>query len=169
MTGDRRLTLWLTPSAADAIRFQAIINHLAQLQGAPCFTPHMTLASFDGQVPDIAPALEVLKDLQLTPAGIGRTDVFTQSLFLRVEGNDALLKARAYFQSCPGFRAGRVFDPHLSLCYGAPPSGAADLPAVKALLDEPIHFDGLKRVELQLPVDSYDAIRAWKEGPSSSF
>lgn len=169
MTAERRLTFWLLPSAADAIRFQAIIDHLAQLQNAPRFTSHMTLASFDGEVPEPAPALDLLKDLQLTPTSIGQTDVFTQSLFLRVEANEALLKAREHFQSSPGFRAGRVFDPHLSLCYGAPPSGAADLPAVKALLDQPIHFDRLKRVEIQLPVDSYDAIRAWKEGPSYSF
>ena len=169
MTNERRQLLWLAPSAADAIRFQAIIDHLAELQGAPRFTPHMTLASFEGPVPDIAPALEALKGLRLNPAGIGQSDVFTQSLFLRVEANEALLEAREYFRSCPGFRAGRAFDPHLSLCYGVPPSGSAELPAIKALLAEPIHFDCLKRVEIHLPVDSYDAIRAWEDGPTHTF
>ena len=169
MTLDRRQLIWLGPSAADASRFQSIIDHLAQLQEAPRFSPHMTLASFEGQVPDLAPALEVLEGLRLTPAGIGQSDVFTQSLFLRVDANEALLQARAYFQSCPGFRAGREFDPHLSLCYGAPPMGAAELSTVKALLDDPIHFDRLKIVEIQMPVDSYDAIRAWKERAIYSF
>lgn len=166
---ERRQLIWLGPSAVDAERFQAIIDELAQLQDAPRFSPHMTLASFETQVPDIAPALEVLRGLRLNPAGIGQSEVFTQSLYLNVEANEALLKARTYFQSCPGFRAGRAFDPHLSLCYGEPPTGAAEMANVKALLDDPIHFDTLKIVEIQMPVDSYDAIRAWEDRELYSF
>ena len=169
MTRERRQLIWLGPSAADAARFQAIIDDLAQKQDAPRFSPHMTLASFEAQVPDIEPALEILKGLQLNPAGIGQSEVFTQSLFLRVEANEALLQARAYFKSCPGFRAGRVFDPHLSLCYGTPPVGAAEMPSVNALLDTPVHFDCLKIVEIKMPVDSYDAIRAWEDRELYSF
>lgn len=163
MSRDRRLTLWLIPCAADAVRFQAVIDQLATMQGAPRFRPHMTLASFDTEPPDLGRTVELLRDLRLSPREIDRSDLFTQSLFLRVEANESLLRAREMLESEDGFRSGRTFDPHLSLCYGAPPMDANAVPEMAALLDATIRFDRLVTAEIQVPVESYDDIRAWRD------
>lgn len=160
---DERVTYyWCVPAPADEARFQSVIDELASAQGAPSFMPHLSLASVKGSGPDLTPILSDLRGLQLQPLEVDETDAFTMSLFLRVEPSQALLNARKAFEAIPGFQSSRSFDPHLSLCYGPPPRGAADLASVRALLQEPVVFDRLVTVDIPSQVSTYDDIRAWK-------
>jgi len=162
MNVDRVTYYWCVPAAADEARIQAVIDELATAQGAPRFMPHMSLASVKGAAQDLSPILSDLRDLQLQPLEVDETDAFTMSLFLRVEPNAALLHARKVFEAVPGFQSSRSFDPHLSLCYGPPPQGAADLASVQVLLQKPVTFDRLVTVDIPARVSTYDDIRAWK-------
>ncbi len=162
MSGDRVTYYWCVPAPADEARFQAVIDELASVQSAPRFMPHMSLASVKGSAPDLAPILSTLRGLQLQPLVVGETDAFTMSLFLRVGPSAELIRARKAFEAVSGFRSSRSFDPHLSLCYGPPPPGAADLASVQALLEKPVNFDRLVTVDIPARVSTYDDIRAWK-------
>ena len=162
MSGERVTYYWCVPAAADEARFQAVIDELASAQGAPRFMPHMSLASVKGTALELSRILSDLRGLQLQPLEVDETDAFTMSLFLRVEPNAALLHARKTFEAVPGFQASRSFDPHLSLCYGSPPQGAADFASVQALLQKPVTFDRLVTVDIPARVSTYDDIRACK-------
>lgn len=161
MSAERVTYYWCVPSPDDEARFQAVIDELAKAQDAPRFMPHMSLASVHGSAPDLASVLNDLRGLQLRPIEIDETDDFTMSLFLRVEPSPALIRARQAFEGIAGFRSSRSFDPHLSLCYGPPPGGAANLENVRALLKKPIKFDRLVTVDIPARVSTYDDIRAW--------
>ncbi|MEL7540128.1 MAG: hypothetical protein AAGJ51_04430 [Pseudomonadota bacterium] len=169
MSGAHRIYYWLVPCAKDAARFSDVVAHLADTQNAPVFTPHMSLAAIDGDQPDLQPCIDILSGLVVAPVEIDMTDAFTMSLFVRIERHPALLRARAYMEAQPGIISSRAFDPHLSLCYGPPPAGAADWDAVKALSEQPIRFDRLKTVDIPPRVETYDDIRAWKALQSIPF
>ena len=161
MSGESVTYYWCVPGPAEEARFQAVIDELASAQGAPCFIPHMSLASVKGAAPDLGPILNDLQGLKLKPLAIDETETFTMSLFLRVEPNAALLQARKAFEAVSGFQSSRSFDPHLSLCYGPPPPGAANLASVQALLQKPVTFDRLVTVDIPARGSTYDDIRAW--------
>lgn len=169
MSADRVTYYWCVPSTEDAARIQAVIEGLADVQGAPHFMPHMSLASVHGLAPDLSPTLSELRGLQVQPLEIAETGAFTMSLFLRVEKHPALIRARQAFESLPGFRSSRAFDPHLSLCYGSPPAGAAQSDKVQELLSKPLCFDRLVTVDIPASVSTYDDIRAWKVLESIPF
>lgn len=162
MSVERVTYYWCVPAPADEARFQVVIDELASVQSAPRFMPHMSLASAKGAAPDLFPILSNLRGLQLQPLAVDAKDTFTMSLFLRVAPSDELIRARKAFESVPGFQSSRSFDPHLSLCYGPPPPGAADLASVQALLEKPVTFDRLVTVDIPAQVSTYDDIRAWK-------
>lgn len=144
------------------MRYDALITRLAKAQDAPTFTPHMSLASIEGRLPDLRPCFDLLSGLELKPVEIDASDAFTMSLFLRVERHPKLLEARKWMEAQPGMKASRTFDPHLSLCYGEPPADAANLDIVRSLMDAPIRFDQLRTVAIPERVETYDDVRAWK-------
>lgn len=162
MTAERITYFWCVPSSGDAARLQVVIDALAEAQGAPRYMPHLSLASISGPVPDLSEVLRNLQALRLQPNEIDESDAFTMSLILRVERHPALLRARHAFETAPGFRSSRSFDPHLSLCYGPPPRGAAQSDGVQDLLKKPLTFDRLVTVDIPASVTTYDDIRAWK-------
>lgn len=153
---------WCLPHADDERRFQKVIDALAKAQGAPSFQPHLTLGSlFKIEDP---PQLDIPaeKEIVLAPLGIDGNEVFTTSLFVRFGVSEALKTARAMLERQSSFRQGRAFDPHMSLCYGPPPKGARTSKDVQALLANPVRFDRIATVSVELPVNSYDGVRAWK-------
>ena len=68
---------------------------------------------------------------------------------------------RAELEQLPGFRPGRKFDPHISLCYGAPPDGHGLDREIEALLDAPVRFGGLAGINASLPVETHDDVASW--------
>lgn len=160
---------WLLPVEADAIPFQNVINQLATRQSTPNFLPHLTLGGLSDRAKDMSELLRALKGLELETLEIDATPIFTMSLFLRFKLNDQILRARSALEALPEFSRGRDFDPHISLCYGAPPEGAADSDEVKALLQAPVAFDRLQLVKINSPVKSYADVAGWKLNESFIF
>lgn len=162
MSRTRAVSYWCLPRAEDSAPLEEVIARLAARQKAPIFAPHMTLGTCLAKV-DIPTELRAsLRDLRLSVIEIGETNVFTTALFLRLALTPNLRSARAMFDTLPHFRAGRAFDPHLSLCYGSPPADAAQSPAISGLIGKEICFDRLAVIEVSLPVATYDDVRSWR-------
>ena len=161
MSAAEETLFWCVPAADEAARFRAVIDLLGAAQNAAPFQPHLTLGAVRGPVPDVRTVCDALAGLRLTPIEIAETDLFTKSLFVRFEASPALRAGRAALESLPGFRAGRTFDPHVSLCYGAPVNRGACDTEINALLDHPVRFDRLVAMRIPLPVETYDDIRQW--------
>ena len=169
MSPSPRLSYWVVPCAEDTARYFDVIARLAKARNAPVFAPHVSLASIEGEQPDLSPCLELLCGLEVQPLEIGMTDAFTMSLFVRVERHPALLKACDFMLNQPGGKTSRDFDPHLSLCYGAPPEGAADWDAVRALLDQPVRFNALHAAQIPPIVETDEDVRSWNALQTFSF
>jgi len=60
------------------------------------------------------------------------------------------------------FHSSRSFEPHISLCYGAPQVDDALHVEIADLLSRPVHFDRVWAVEIRLPVVSHDEVQRWK-------
>ncbi len=166
MTRQKLTTIWLVPSDADHARIRQTTDKLADAQRGARFQPHMTLGSLQSFEPDLNSMFGSAQALDLTPIEIDRTELFTMSLFVRFELSAKLADLRAALEAVPGFRASRTFDPHVSLCYGAPP----ELPEIDALysgiLDRPIRFNRIWATEIEVPVETYADIRMWRKRTS---
>ena len=166
---EQAVSYWCLPCEADAARYAAIIDALALAQGAAAFAPHLTLATFSSPGDDFTDILAALQGLVLEPLEIDGTEVFTTSLFVRFRASDALLAARRLMEALPGFRPGRAFDPHISLCYGPPPDLTPLRPALQALLARPVRFDRLTAMNITLPVETHADVAAWRMEASCPF
>lgn len=169
MTQPEETIFWLVPCTADAARFQAIIDALAADQVAPSFKPHLTLGAVRGSAPRVERVVKALAGVTLAPKEIDQTDLFTMSLFVRLHSSPALSAGRNALESVPGFRFGRAFDPHLSLCYGPPVHRTSTTAEIKSLLDKPVRFDRLVAMHIPLPVETHDDVRKWREVASHSI
>jgi len=163
MRRDRAVSYWLLPCKPDAARYKQTIERLTSETGGQEFKPHITLGTLHAAEPDLTSTLTTLKAMTLRPTEIGATAVFTTSLFVRFSPTRDLLNARAEFERLPGFRQGRMFDPHISLHYGPPPKGSMRWPEVRALLDRPVLFDRLVAVAIELPITRAEHLETWVE------
>ena len=155
-------SIWLVPSAADTERFQLIIDEIASLQGGVSFQPHLTLGSLLTRTPDLRGLSREMSAMQLTPLEIDATSIFTTALFIRFDRSAEINRLRAELERHESFRASRVFDPHMSLCYGPPPPGLDGRKLYSGLLSDPILFDQVWAVEIGLPVVSHEDVRSWR-------
>lgn len=160
---DTIIAYWLLPALDHAARFQRVVDKLADQQCGVRFLPHLSFGSFLDNKPDLSGVLQLLCGLELRPTEVAETASFTMSLFVRFEPTEQLLQARCALEACPGFRTSRDFDPHISLCYGAPVNKGAIQREINALLDQPVLFDRLVATEISLPVESYDDIKLWQQ------
>ncbi len=165
---DKIVSYWCLPCDADSARFSAVIKALAVGQGVCSFLPHLTLGSLDAAA-DMSGIAEGLSGLSLDPVGISGTEAFTTSLFVRFAATRSLLAARDRMERMPGSRAGRAFDPHVSLCYGPPPPSSRASEDVQALLRTQVRFDRLAAVDVTVPVTTHAQVAEWRIGPVWPF
>jgi len=156
------ISYWCVPGSPAFVKYEAVIERLCHSQGAPKFQPHITLGSATAEASNLDDIVAALKGVELDPLEIDQRDVFTMSLFVRLGLTDQLKKARQALEADPCFRPSRDFDPHISLCYGTPPEGAAEREDVRALLEMPIRIEKLLAVEITLPVEQHSDILSWK-------
>ena len=157
------LAYWLVPADDDAVRFQAVVDALADQQGAPRFRAHLSFGSVIGPEPELTDVLAGLSGLVLQPVEIEQTPEFTMSLFVRFRPTEQLLRARALFERCPGFQSSRSFDPHISLCYGDPKALSFLKHEMDALLAKPVHFDRLIATSIWMPVKTSADVVRWTQ------
>jgi len=138
-----------------------VIAALAEAPAAPPFHPHLTLGSLEAAA-DMSGSSASLSGLLLEPSGIGGTEAFTTSLFVRFAATRDSPGAREMPARMPGSLAGRAFDPYVSLCYGRPPAGSSGRTDVQALLHRPVQFDRLAAVSVTVPVATHEQVAAWQ-------
>ncbi|MEL6726935.1 MAG: hypothetical protein AAFP81_05280 [Pseudomonadota bacterium] len=163
MRRESAVSYWLLPCKPDAARYKQTIERLTSENDTKAFEPHLTLGTLHAVIPDLTSTFATLKTMTLRPIEIGATAVFTTSLFVRFSPTRDLLNARTEFERLPGFRKGRMFDPHISLHYGPPPKVSMQWPEVRALLDRPVLFDRLVAVAVELPITRADHLDSWVE------
>ncbi len=146
--------VWCGLDRADETRFQRVITDLAFAQSGAVFPPHMTLGSFH-EAPDLSVLAADIPAFTLQPTVLARSDAFTLSLFVRLAMTGPVSDLRARIEAHDGFRPGRAFEPHISLCYGSPPEGSEERDEIAELLSKPVRFDRLTLVELTLPLTGY--------------
>jgi len=159
---DQIMAYWLVPAPEQSERFQNVVDKLADQQGAPRFHPHLSFGSIAGEEPDLTAVIGLLHGLELRPTEVAKSPSFTMSFFVRFEPSEQLLRARSALETLPGFRTSRDFDPHISLCYGAPIEPVALQDEINALLRQPVLFDRLVATDITLPVQIYEDIALWK-------
>nr|WP_070959127.1 hypothetical protein [Hyphomonas sp. Mor2] len=155
------VSYWGVPSKTDSERYGRVIEALAKAQGGARFTPHISLGSLEQHDPEMDDVLAELKDLTVHPRGLGRSDVFTTSLFVDLAQSAQLDLARARLARRDGFRSSRTFSPHISLCYGPPVNEEAVAADIQALLSTPVKIDRVQAVEIAIPVTTYAQVAAW--------
>lgn len=155
-------SVWLVPAEEDAQRCSDIICKLAGELKAPVFPPHLTIGSSEQHV-DLEQLGSEIDPICAAPIKIETEAEFTRSLVIQFEATPPLLALRKRMEQIPGFRPGRSFDPHISLCYGPPPPGAIDRLDIAALVAGHVKFDRLVITEITLPVTSFDDVRLWRE------
>ena len=160
-------TYWCMPCAADAGAYQAVIDAFADAQGGARFEPHISLGSLSAFDPNIDDVLCALRELTVQPARLGRSSVFTQSLYVDLAAHPQLDQARACLAAREGFCSTRKFAPHISLCYGPPVNEEALTPALQALLAQSVRIDRVQAVAISLPVETHAQVAAWS--PVATF
>lgn len=161
MTPQKIVAYWCLPSQADGAAYRKIIQALATAQGGAAFEPHLSLGSLSAAESNLDDVRAALVHLVLQPSGLGRSDVFTKSLYVEFAASPALDRARACLAGRAGFRSTRRFAPHISLCYGPPVDEDALTPEIQALLAQPVRFDRLQATEIKLPVETHAHVAAW--------
>lgn len=161
MTRTTIVAYWALPKVQDGLAYQQVIDALAEAQGGARFTPHVSLGSLEAFDADIDDIVSALRGLTVKPTYLGRSSVFTQSLYVDLEQSAQLEQARASLAGRKGFRSTRTFAPHISLCYGQPVNEDALKPQIEALLLKPIRIDRVQAVEISLPVETHADVSAW--------
>ena len=164
----RVFSVWLGPMGQHAESYTQVISTLSGELGTPAFLPHLTIGSTETKV-DLEVLAAGVSPIVATPVSLQTEPVFTRSLVVQFELSLHLKALRSRLETLPGFKSKRPFDPHISLCYGTPPSGVASRPEIAELLRHPVRFDTLRLIELSLPVETHDDVRNWREVASVSL
>jgi 2'-5' RNA ligase len=114
-------SLWLMPEAGAAKRIQEVIAELALRHNTSPFEPHVTLLGmiFSNERRALEKTKQLAKEirsLRMTPIGIGHSDSYNHSVFVRMEITAEV--GRAHELAAHSFRKRETdFMPHLSLIY----------------------------------------------------
>jgi siroheme synthase (precorrin-2 oxidase/ferrochelatase) len=116
-------SLWLTFSAADQQRLQQAVSRLAQVTGAPVFTPHITLVGeITRPIEEISRACEdicaALQAGDVTILSRGSGGGYFMALYLTVTLPAALQTARSELAEQLLDDSSRIDPAHISLAYG---------------------------------------------------
>ena len=155
-------SIWLIPEPDAAKLYQAIIEHLAAMQVAPVFEPHLSMGTV-GVPLDLSILAENIGPITGIAETIITENDFTRSLLVKIQKSAGIEALRSRIEAMPEFQSSRPFDPHISLCYGPPPHAASELPELSALIGRSVLFTRIVQMEVTLPVNSYDAVRQWRK------
>lgn len=117
-------SVWLCPEDAKANALQSVISRIAERQDAPTFYPHVTLLGEISGTPDTtSQACKALfangGTIEATVLRVARSAEFFKSLTLELALPQAIFDARAALSQKLSQTKAPLFQPHLSLAYGA--------------------------------------------------
>lgn len=154
-------SVWLIPRSVDYQRIVAQMRQIADRLNTPIFRPHLTIGSVTTKI-ELESFVGGISIPPQIPLEIDGEAVFTRSLYLRMKMSDALSKLRQKLETHPGSHIGRLFDPHISLCYGPPPENAISPDQEASLISSPIVFDRIELTQIKVPVETYEDVLSWK-------
>jgi len=160
---------WLMPQKSDKESLQAIMDSLSKEYGTVRFEPHVTLAppvlTMDkNALESLTKQAEPITLSDWTPS---RGNMYTQSVFLKAQGNAALFDLYHNSRTLAGLdqsgpEEGSNF-PHLSLMYSNDDDETRQ--AILETLDidlDSITFDAIQLMRIELPVTSAEDVLKWK-------
>jgi len=163
--GSYAIAYWSMPAGAARKFFERTIRELAMRFDAPAFEPHLTL--FVAPEASRAPR-EVISeipspDLVLVAREIGWSEKFTETLFVRFERNQRLLRLVEAIRKSSGGSEQYQIDPHLSLIYKKLPAKTKRALAEEIQLPfSEVHFEKIRAMRCKSPTKTADEVREWK-------
>lgn len=163
----RIVTYWLIPADPARRYFASVINDLGARFDAPVFEPHMTVYATTLGNENVAALLErVVSDCRaysLLVDGLGSSDEFTKTVFVRFKPNEALSRLSANFRQASTTKDEYDINPHLSLIYKTMPRGTkAEIANSLSLPFDEVSFDSAQAVISQAEIRSREDVEAWR-------
>jgi 2'-5' RNA ligase len=121
-----RFGVWLMPEAGVAEELRTLIAGLALEYGGVAFEPHVTLlGGIHGDAASLGVPLASLAaqcgTMTVRLGGIGHRPEYFRCLYIEIEPDPALDRARTLTRSLFQHTPAGVFEPHISLLYGDMP------------------------------------------------
>jgi hypothetical protein len=161
------IAYWLIPSEPAYGFFQRIIHNLARRYDAPVFKPHVTVhvGADQRNVADSAleEATRECKLMALTPLGIGESNEFIKTLFVRFAMSGELRKINNVIRQAANDSLQYELNPHLSLLYkNLATSTRTGLSTSITLPFSEIAFDSLQAIRCVSPTQTSTDVEAWE-------
>lgn len=166
--GARHFSIWLIPSRSDHDLFAKIIEDLAYQYSASVFQPHVTIYTGiytrrDGLEEITTESVQVVQPISLIVQGIGFSDDFFKTLFVKFQDSPALMALSQRIRSRLQHQEEYDLRPHLNLLYKnmAEKQKRAIIERL-SLVKTQVHFDGIAVVS---PGDLYQGwtdVERWK-------
>jgi len=158
------IVYWLVPARPHRDLFVKLIGILARELKAPRFEPHLTICSGpDGRGVRDALSEIASERVRLRVRGVGTTNDYTKSLFVRFAGSAALEKINRKLRREAKVSSGSIRDPHMSLLYKDFPIAAKkELAAVIQLPFREVIFDSIKAVRCNSSTKTAADVKGWR-------
>jgi putative hydrolase of the HAD superfamily len=164
MTSSFRAALWLVPGEPAV---QAIIAALAVAHGAPRFSAHLTLLgeltlrSAPAACRALADLAESSASIALPVTGMGESDAYFATAFVRFAQTPELTALRAHAQRAIGAGRAPAIGPHVSLIYAHLPRAARRAIASAHAIAGSLRFSTVALV--QPGPHGWEQVEDWRE------
>lgn len=161
------LTYWLIPAEPALSWFRSLIDDLARRLDAPVFEPHVTLyvtkAADENPTGVLKNALDNLKPLRLSVAGLDCSEAFTRTLFVQFQPDPLLARLSEELRSASVSRLEYELNPHLSLLYKSmlPEKKNEIMDSIRLPFTE-VDFDAVKAVLSPAKIETREDVESWR-------
>ena len=161
------IAYWLIPAEPAHGFFCSLIADLACRYDAPVFEPHVTIHvganDVDAAASAVSKAARDYKPITLKNRGIGHSDEFIKTLFVKFATSEKLQQLNTIVRTAAEDSCEYELNPHLSLLYkNIPGTARQELAASIKLPFSEIVFDGLKAVRCISPTRTRADVEAWR-------
>jgi hypothetical protein len=164
----RYVAYWLVPSREPLTFFQGLIETLAHSQGAPVFTPHVTIHAGESPAgedprPVIAHSMRGLTEVRLRTGSVAHSGLFTKTLFVQFHPSQVLSRVAADLRRLSICPSDYILDPHLSLLYKNMPAQDRETLAASLRLPLPeVSFDAVWAVAFGGTPHTAEDVKSWE-------
>ena len=161
------IAYWLIPAEPAREFFCLFIANLARQHDAPVFEPHVTIHvganDVDAAERAVSKAARDCKLITLKDLGIGHSDEFIKTLFVKFATSEKLQQLNAIIRTAAEDSCEYELNPHLSLLYkNIPGTARQELAASIKLPFSEVVFDELKAVRCISPTRNRSNVEAWR-------
>jgi hypothetical protein len=166
-TEKKILTCWLIPAEPARGYFASLIGDLAAQFDSPAFEPHLTVYVTTAGIDNAADLLERVvprcRAYSLLVEGLGYSDEFTKTVFVRFKPNEPVVRLSANFREASTLKDEYQINPHLSLIYKTMPRETkAEIANSLSLPFHEVRFDAAKAVISPAEIKSREDVEAWR-------